>query len=119
PDPSVPPNGAVTARRAYYYCDSCRGGHFPFGQANGLRGAHLSTGLRPLVCLAGVLESFRIGADDILRRFSRVDLSASTARRATQEAGQRLAQQQRQGDVATAGPWRAQDFAVAGHRHTI
>jgi hypothetical protein len=66
-----------------------------------------------------VLESFRIGADDILRRFARVSLSGSTARRATQEAGRRLAEQQRQGDIATAGPWRARDFAVTGHRHTV
>ncbi len=84
-----------------------------------MRDDHLSTGLRPLVCLAGVLESFRIGADDILRRFCRVRLSGSTARRATQEAGRRLAERQRHGDVATAGPWQARDFAVEGHRHTV
>ncbi len=72
-----------------------------------------------MVCLAGVLESFRISADAILRRFSRIDLSASTTRRATQAAGQRLAEQQRQGAIATAGKWRARDFAVAGHRHTV
>jgi hypothetical protein len=66
-----------------------------------------------------VLESFRISADDILRRFCRVSLSGSTARRATQEAGRRLAERQRQGDIATAGPWQARDFAVAGHRHTV
>jgi hypothetical protein len=66
-----------------------------------------------------VLESFRISADDILRRFSRVSLSAATARRATQAAGARLAARQQGGAVATAGPWRAEDFAVAGHRHTV
>jgi hypothetical protein len=48
-----------------------------------------------------------------------VSLSGSTARRATPEAGRRLAEQQRPGDLATAGPWRARDFAVEGHRHTV
>jgi hypothetical protein len=69
------PNGDVTAARAYYPCDHCGQGHCPFDQANGLRGDHLSTGLRPLVCLAGVLESFRDGADDILRRFAPLGVS--------------------------------------------
>ncbi len=32
-------------------------GHFPFDQANALPGDHLSSGLRPLVCLAGTLTS--------------------------------------------------------------
>lgn len=72
----------------------------------------MSTGLRPLVCLAGVLESFRISAADILRRFSRVRLSAATTRRTTQAAGQRLAEQQRQGKIAVAAPWQPKDFAV-------
>jgi hypothetical protein len=72
-----------------------------------------------LVCLAGVLESFRIGADDILHRFSRVNLSAATARRATQAAGERLACQQQAGAIATAGKWKAKDFAVQGHSHTV
>lgn len=66
-----------------------------------------------------MLESFRISADAILRRFSRVSLSASTTRRATQAAGQSLAEQQRLGAIATAHQWQAQDFAVAGQRHTV
>ena len=71
------------------------------------------------MCLAGVLESFRISSADILRRFSRVRLSAATARRATQAAGADLADRQRRGAVATAGPWQAKDFAVAGRRPTV
>jgi hypothetical protein len=119
PKTFITPNGDVTARRAYYHCPNCQEGHFPFDAANDLRGDHISTGLRPLVCLAGVLESFRISAADVLRRFSRVHLSAATARRATQEAGARLAEQQRQGDIATAGKWQAKDFAVEGHSQTV
>jgi hypothetical protein len=54
-----------------------------------------------------------------LRRFSRVHLSAATARRATRAAGQRLAQQQHRGDIATAAPWQAKDFAVPKQEHTV
>jgi hypothetical protein len=109
----------VTAERAYYHCDHCHRGHCPFDDANGLQADHLSTALRPLVCLAGVLQSFRDGADDILRRFSGVRLSASSTRRATQQAGQRLAQRQRQGDLVAPPPAPAWDFRVEGHRHTV
>lgn len=48
-----------------------------------------------------------------------MNLSAATARRATLEAGQRLAEQQRAGRIATAAKWRAKDFAVEGHRHSV
>jgi hypothetical protein len=72
-----------------------------------------------LVCLAGVLESFRAGADDILRRFSGVRLSAATTRRATQQAGERLAQEQQAGGIVVAQPATAWDFTVAEQAHTV
>jgi hypothetical protein len=79
----------------------------------------LSTGLRPLVCLAGVLESFRDGAEDILRRFASVRLSASTVRRATQAAGEQLQAQQQQEAIVIPPPVPAWDFRVEGHQHTV
>ena len=72
-----------------------------------------------MVCLAGVLESFRGGADDLLRRFAGVRLSAATVRRATQQAGAELAQRQQQGDIATPKPVPAWDFCLEGHGHTV
>jgi hypothetical protein len=87
--------------------------------ANGLQADHLSTGLRPLVCLAGTLDSFRDSADDLLRRFCGIRLCASTVRTATEEAGERLAHQQREGDIVrpdTMEPW---DFRMEGHKHTV
>ncbi len=66
-----------------------------------------------------MLESFRDGADDILRRFAGVRLSASTVRRATQQAGAQLAQQQQQGHIATPKPLPAWDFRLEGHGHTV
>lgn len=109
----------MTAARAYYHCDHCQQGHCPFDQANKLQADRLSTGLRPLVCLAGVLESFRSGADDILRRFSGVRLSASSTRRATQKAGDELQQRQQQGDVVTPRPAAVWDFHVEGHSLSV
>jgi hypothetical protein len=50
----------------------------------------LSHGLRSLVCLAGALAPFEDAAEDIVRRFAGVWLSASTVLRATEEVGQRL-----------------------------
>jgi hypothetical protein len=109
----------VTAARAYYHCSHCHQGHCPFDQANGLQADRLSTGLRPLVCLAGVLESFRAGADDLLRRFCGLTLSAATTRRATQRAGEAVRQQQAQGTIVTPTPVRPWNFRVKGHRATV
>ena len=78
----------------------------------------LSVGLRPLVCLAGVLQSFRDGAEDILRRFSGVHLSAATTRRTTQQAGRRLQQRQRSGELVLPRPANPWDFRVEDHHHT-
>jgi hypothetical protein len=66
-----------------------------------------------------VLESFRDGADDLLGRFAGVRLSASTVRRATQAAGEQLAQRPQQGAIATPRPVPAWDFRLEGHRHTV
>src|SRR5262249_9502918 len=104
--------------RAYYHCGDCGQGHCPFDTANGLLDDHLSTGLRPLVCLAGVLEAFRPGADDLLRRFAGVRLSGSTVRRATQQAGAGLPQKQQRAAVVTRAPPPAWDSRVEGPRHT-
>jgi hypothetical protein len=109
----------VRYRRAYYHCGSCGRGHFPFDAANGLQADRLSPGLRPLVALAGALVSFRDGAEDVLRRFSGVRLSASSVRRATEKAGDELARRQQSGDIPRPrrlAPW---DFAVEGHTHTV
>lgn len=79
----------------------------------------LSTGLRPLVCLAGALDSFRDAAQDILRRFSGVRLSAATTRRATEAIGEQLQRRQGQGAIVVPQPARPWDFRLEGHRHTV
>jgi hypothetical protein len=65
-----------------------------------------------------VLESFRDGAEDILRRFAGVRLSAATVRTTTEAAGQRLAHRQQAGDLICPQPPRPWDFHLEGHRHT-
>jgi hypothetical protein len=71
-----------------------------------------------LACPAGVPRSFRDGAEDILRRFGGVHLSAATTRRATPQAGRRLQRRQRGGELALPRPAIPWDFRVQDHRHT-
>jgi hypothetical protein len=65
-----------------------------------------------------VLESFRDGADDILRRFAGVRLGAATVRNATEAAGARLMERQQAGDIVKPEPPPAWDFHLEGRRHT-
>jgi hypothetical protein len=84
-----------------------------------LRDDRLSAGLRPLVCLAGILEAFATGADDILRRFSGVRLSTATVRRVTEAAGQQLQQRQQAGDIVGARAARPWDFRLENRQETV
>jgi hypothetical protein len=89
-------HGEVKLQRAYYYCQRCRASSCPYDDVLGLDDG-LSPGVRPLVCLAGTLVPFEDAADDVLRRFANVRLSASTVLRCTEAAGARLQGQQRAG----------------------
>lgn len=82
--------------RAYYYCQRCHQSYIPYDEVLGLREG-ISPGLRPLVCLAGTLAPFVDAADDVLRRFANVRLSASTVLRETEAEGERLRAQQKEG----------------------
>jgi hypothetical protein len=92
----VTAHGRIAVRRAYYYCGRCKASYLPYDQALGLAD-EISPGFLPLVCLAGTLAPFADAADDILRRFTGVRLSASTLLRTTEEQGERLRAQLRQG----------------------
>jgi len=89
-------HGAVRVSRAYYYCGRCHQGFIPYDEALGLRD-ELSPGFRPLVCLAGTLAPFADAAEDIVRRYTGVRLSASTVLRCTEAEGERLRAQCREG----------------------
>ena len=89
-------HGAVRVRRAYYYCGRCHQSFLPYDEALGLVD-EVSPGLMPLVCLAGTLLPFAEAAQDLLRRFAGVRLSASTVLRDTEGEGERLRAQQKSG----------------------
>lgn len=89
-------HGEVWLQRAYYYCQRCHWSSCPYDAAVGLEEG-LSPGLRPLLCLGGTLVPFVDAAEDILRRFAGVRVSASTVLRCTEAAGERLQAQQRAG----------------------
>lgn len=89
-------HGAVRVPRAYYYCGRCHQGFIPYDEALGLRD-EISPGFRPLVCLAGTLAPFADAAEDIVRRYTGVRLSASTVLRCTEAEGERLRAQLREG----------------------
>lgn len=89
-------HGTVKVRRAYYYCGRCQQSFLPYDEALGLVD-QISPGLMPLVCLAGTLLPFADAAQDVLRRFAGVRLSASTVLRCTEGTGERLRAQQKEG----------------------
>jgi hypothetical protein len=89
-------HGEVKVRRAYYYCGRCRQSFLPYDEVLGLVD-DLSPGLVPLVCLAGTLLPFAGAAEDVLRRFAGVRVSASTVLRRTEGEGERLRAQQKEG----------------------
>lgn len=87
--------GEISVKRAYYYCRKC-GGRHPWDEEVGLDEG-LSPGVRPLLCLAGVLTAFAEAADDVLKRLSGIRVSASTVLRTTEKAGEHLQEQQHAG----------------------
>jgi hypothetical protein len=89
-------HGAVQVARAYYYCHRCHQSFIPYDAAVGLRG-EISPGFRPLVCLAGTLAPFADAAEDIVRRYTGIRLSASTVLRCAEGEGERLRAQLRDG----------------------
>jgi Uncharacterised protein family (UPF0236) len=89
-------HGELKIRRAYYYCGRCKQSFIPYDEVLGLVD-EISPGLMPLVCLAGTLLPFADAAEDVLKRFSGVRVSASTVLRCTEGAGERLRAQQQEG----------------------
>jgi len=91
-------HGEVKLKRAYYYCQRCHLSYCPYDEVLGISDG-ISPGARPLVCLAGTLAPFEDAAEDVLRRFASIRVSASTVLRCTEAAGERLHQQVRAGKM--------------------
>jgi hypothetical protein len=94
--PVLTVHGEIKLRRAYYYCGRCKQSFLPYDDVLGLVD-QISPGLMPLVCLAGTLLPFADAAQDVLKRFAGVRVSASTVLRCTEGAGERLRAQQKEG----------------------
>jgi hypothetical protein len=89
-------HGVVLLQRAYYYCGRCKQSFIPYDGVLGLVD-EISPGLMPLVCLAGTLLPFADAAEDVLKRFAGVRVSASTVLRCTEGEGERLRAQHKEG----------------------
>jgi len=96
--------GAVRLSRHYYHCPGCHRGHCPLDAVLGLRQHDLTPAADEVVCLAGVQAGFAEAAQKILPKLANLRVSASTAERATEAAGARLALAQQAG--RTFGPRR-------------
>ena len=104
-------NGDVALERAYYHCPHCHHGHCPWDHDLGLGDDRLSPAARPLVALAGTLAPFRQG-QDVLHRLAGLQVSASTCRRVTLAAGDRLRQQYARGVAVLPGRPALWDFSL-------
>jgi hypothetical protein len=92
--------GLARCARAYYCCGRCGHGRCPWDQTVGLSTRAFTPAAERLVCLAGTLsDSFAEAAERVLPEMAGLTVSETTARRATEAAGERLAEQRRQGRV--------------------
>jgi Uncharacterised protein family (UPF0236) len=89
--------GTVRFRRHYYYCRHCGRGTHPLDDMLGLSAADLTPAADEVVCLAGVQDSFAVAAAKVLARLTGLRVSESTAERATEAAGRRVAAAQAAG----------------------
>jgi len=105
-------HGELRIRRAYYYCGRCKQSFIPYDDVLGLVD-EISPGLMPLVCLAGTLAPFADAAEDVLKRFSGVRVSASTVLRCTEGEGERLRAQLKEGRMVE--PTQAEPKWTAPH----
>jgi hypothetical protein len=91
--------GPIRYHRAYYYCRRCGSGLCPFDQQAGITFRGLTPAVEQLAVLAGgVCDSFEKGAD-LLDEMAAVPLSESTVERTTEEAGWRIAEHLKQGEL--------------------
>ena len=98
--------GALRLRRHYYLCPACHRGTCPRDELLGLRAHDLTPAADEAVCLAGVQASFAEAAERTLARLAGLRVSESTAERATEAAGARLAEAQAGGATfGAAAPW--------------
>ncbi len=86
-------------QRHYYHCPHCQQGLCPYDELLGLTAQELTPAADEVACLAGVQASFAEAAEKTLPRVSGLRLSEATVERATEAAGQRVAEALQAGAV--------------------
>jgi hypothetical protein len=94
--------GPISIERHYYHCPHCHQGNSPLDAMLGLQHHDLTPAADEVVCLAGIEDSFGIGATKILERMSGLRRSESSVQRTTEAAGERVAEAEHAGE--TFGP---------------
>ncbi len=97
--------GAVSIRRAYYRCPSCRAAAIPYDTAVGLGNGPASEGLAKAATLLGVQDPFG-PAGQMLYELTGQRLSERTIGRLTEQAGARAAELEEQ-QAAAISEWNA------------
>lgn len=90
--------GDMRLERAYYHCQECGHGHFPWDQTLRLS-ERMTPAAREVVALSGIKESFGKVADRSLYKQTGLRLSESTVQRTTEAAGEQLGQLLEKGAV--------------------
>jgi hypothetical protein len=97
--------GRVTYRRPYYQCGGCQRGHAPLDKALGIAPGQMSHEVQQLAALMGIHASFAMSRD-LLRRTAQIELSPNSIRKACQQVGAKVMQQEADWQV------RSQDYAA-------
>ncbi len=91
--------GDIRFERGYYHCAPCGQGRCPWDEVLRLSPQRLTPAAQEVVALAGAQESFAKAAVRTLPKLAGIRLSESTVERTTEEAGQRLAEARKAGQV--------------------
>lgn len=93
--------GATRIKKAYYYCSRCQRGFSPLDEMLGVEGGR-TAGVRRLISLAGVADSFEKGAR-ILEEMAGVKVSDNTVERVSESSGEKAIEREEKGDEALLG----------------
>jgi hypothetical protein len=96
--------GEVQLKRPYYLCAACHHGQCPLDAALGFCAGGMSAGLQEVLALLGVQFPFE-EAVQMLEQLTLVQVSPNTCRKATEEVGSLVAEQEQ---AAVAAAWDRQ-----------
>jgi hypothetical protein len=85
--------GRVAYTRPYYQCPHCHQGHSPLDEALEIKPGQMSSEVKQIAALLGIHASFATSRD-LLRRTTQLELSANSIRKATEESGKQVLEQE-------------------------